>query len=63
MKFVLPLTIWLLVASVNAADLSLEAQKNWSQWRGPEAIDASPTVVGNQLFLRGRKYLYCLAEK
>jgi hypothetical protein len=28
-----------------------------------DAIDASPAVVGNQLFLRGHKYLYCLAAK
>jgi outer membrane protein assembly factor BamB len=26
-------------------------------------IDASPAVVGKELFLRGREYLYCLAEK
>jgi outer membrane protein assembly factor BamB len=25
-------------------------------------IDASPVAVGNELFLRGRQYLYCLAE-
>ncbi|MBN9120995.1 MAG: PQQ-like beta-propeller repeat protein [Planctomycetes bacterium] len=28
-----------------------------------EAIDASPVAVGKQLFLRGEKYLYCIAEK
>lgn len=29
----------------------------------PEGIDASPAVVGNELFLRGRQHLYCIAEK
>jgi outer membrane protein assembly factor BamB len=28
-----------------------------------EAIDASPAVVGKQLFLRGEKHLYCIEEK
>jgi len=28
-----------------------------------DPIDASPAVVGNQLFLRSRKMLYCIAEK
>jgi outer membrane protein assembly factor BamB len=28
-----------------------------------EPIDASPSIVGNQLFLRGREHLYCIAEK
>ena len=28
-----------------------------------DPIDASPAIVGNQLFLRGEKYLYCIAEK
>jgi outer membrane protein assembly factor BamB len=28
-----------------------------------DPIDASPAVVGKQLFLRGRKYLYCIEEK
>jgi outer membrane protein assembly factor BamB len=28
-----------------------------------ERFDASPAVVGNELFLRGREYLYCLAQK
>ena len=28
-----------------------------------DRIDASPALVGNQLFLRGAKYLYCIAEK
>lgn len=27
-----------------------------------DAIDASPAIVGRQLFLRGAKHLYCLAE-
>ena len=27
-----------------------------------EEFDASPVVVGNQLFLRGEKYLYCIEE-
>jgi outer membrane protein assembly factor BamB len=28
-----------------------------------EEFDASPAVVGKELFLRGHEYLYCLAEK
>lgn len=28
-----------------------------------EGIDASPALVGNELFLRGRNHLYCIAEK
>jgi outer membrane protein assembly factor BamB len=28
-----------------------------------EAIDASPALVGNELFLRGKEYLYCIAEQ
>jgi outer membrane protein assembly factor BamB len=28
-----------------------------------EKFDASPAVVGGELFLRGHEYLYCLAEK
>ncbi len=28
-----------------------------------DPIDASPAIVGNQLFLRSRKTLYCIAEK
>ncbi len=28
-----------------------------------ESIDASPVIVGNDLFLRGSKNLYCLSEK
>ena len=28
-----------------------------------EKFDASPAVVGNELYLRGHEYLYCLAEK
>ena len=27
-----------------------------------DAIDATPALAGNQLFLRGKKYLYCIAE-
>jgi hypothetical protein len=27
-----------------------------------DPIDASPAIAGKQLFLRGRKFLYCLAE-
>lgn len=27
-----------------------------------ERFDASPAIAGNQLFLRGAKYLYCIAE-
>ncbi len=27
-----------------------------------DPVDASPVAVGNQLFLRGEKYLYCLSE-
>ena len=28
-----------------------------------DAVDASPALVGKQLFLRGEKYLYCIEEK
>jgi outer membrane protein assembly factor BamB len=28
-----------------------------------EGIDASPALVGNELFLRGQEHLYCIAEK
>ncbi len=28
-----------------------------------DRINASPALAGNQLFLRGRKFLYCIAEK
>ncbi|MDA1277229.1 MAG: PQQ-like beta-propeller repeat protein [Verrucomicrobia bacterium] len=28
-----------------------------------DALDASPAVVGNALFLRGHKHLYCIAEE
>jgi outer membrane protein assembly factor BamB len=28
-----------------------------------DSIDASPVLVGKQLFLRGEKYLYCIEEK
>jgi hypothetical protein len=28
-----------------------------------EGVDASPAVVGKQLFLRGEKHLYCIEEK
>jgi hypothetical protein len=28
-----------------------------------DAIDASPVIVGKQLFLRGHKTLYCIEEK
>ena len=28
-----------------------------------ERIDASPALAGNDLFLRGRETLYCIAEK
>ena len=28
-----------------------------------EPIDASPAIVGNQLFLRGDKHLYCIAQE
>jgi hypothetical protein len=27
-----------------------------------DRIDASPALAGNQLFLRGKTYLYCIAE-
>ena len=28
-----------------------------------ERFDSSPSLAGNQLFLRGRKFLYCIAEQ
>ena len=27
-----------------------------------DGFDASPVVIGNELFLRGRRNLYCIAE-
>jgi outer membrane protein assembly factor BamB len=27
-----------------------------------DAIDASPALVGNEILLRGKEYLYCIAE-
>ena len=27
-----------------------------------DAFDASPAIVDNQMFLRGKEYLYCLSE-
>jgi hypothetical protein len=27
-----------------------------------EKFDASPAIVGREMFLRGREHLYCLAE-
>jgi hypothetical protein len=28
-----------------------------------EPIDASPAIIGNQMFIRGEKHLYCIAEQ
>jgi hypothetical protein len=28
-----------------------------------EGIDASPAITGKQLFLRGEKHLFCIAER
>jgi outer membrane protein assembly factor BamB len=28
-----------------------------------ESVDASPAIVGKQIFIRGRQHLYCIAEK
>ncbi len=28
-----------------------------------DAVDASPAIVGSQLFMRGKKYLYCIEEQ
>jgi outer membrane protein assembly factor BamB len=28
-----------------------------------DGFDASPAIVGKQIFLRGRQSLYCIAEK
>jgi len=28
-----------------------------------EQFDASPAVAGKELFLRGQRHLYCIAEK
>jgi len=28
-----------------------------------DTFEASPVVVGNDLFLRGYKYLYCISKK
>ena len=30
---------------------------------GDDRIDASPALAGNQLFLRGQKFLYCIADE
>jgi hypothetical protein len=27
-----------------------------------DKFDASPAIVGNELFLKGRTYLYCIAK-
>ena len=27
------------------------------------AVDASPAIVGSQLFMRGKKHLYCIEER
>ena len=34
------------------------------KWRMPltDTVDASPAIIGDQIYLRGRKYLYCIAE-
>jgi outer membrane protein assembly factor BamB len=29
----------------------------------PEEFDASPAIVGKEIYLRGKKFLYCIAEK
>jgi outer membrane protein assembly factor BamB len=50
----------------NGAAVVLEAGdkvKVLAKNRLPEGIDASPAVAGNQLFLRGKEHLYCIAEK
>ena len=28
-----------------------------------DRLDASPALTGNQIFLRGRQFLYCISEK
>ena len=28
-----------------------------------DGVDASPAIAGNEIYLRGHKYLYCIAEK
>ena len=28
-----------------------------------DRLDASPALAGNQIFLRGRQFLYCISEK
>jgi outer membrane protein assembly factor BamB len=28
-----------------------------------DPIDASPAIVGNEIYLRGHEHLYCIAEK
>ena len=27
-----------------------------------DGVDASPAIVGNEIYLRGSRYLYCIAE-
>lgn len=47
------------VAVVKAgAEFSLLAQNTLD-----DTFEASPVIVGNSLFLRGSKYLYCISEK
>ena len=29
----------------------------------PEGVDASPAIVGREMFLRGNRHLYCLSEE
>lgn len=42
----------------NAAELEILAENSLD-----EAFDASPAIAGNEMFLRGKSHLYCLAQE
>ncbi len=47
------------VAVVKAGENFVQTAKNTLD----DTFEASPVIVGNDLFLRGAKYLYCISEK
>ncbi len=54
------------ISGRNGTTLVLERSKEWkvlAKNNLDDRIDASPALAGNQLFLRGSKFLYCIAEK
>ncbi len=36
-----------------------QVASNWLD----DSIDASPAIIGNEIYMRGRQYMYCLAER